>query len=349
MAEGHIKGWSPESLEYLDACPVCGARTGQAVLYRGVRDKVYPSTPGAWDFYRCEACGSGYFNPRPTPEAVGKLYEDYYTHARADAPDYAHLSLVGKLRRILGNGYRNYRFGMQERPASVLGVLTAWLMPDYRALLDAGGRHLPKQPKGRLLDVGCGNGDFLLFAQRAGWEAIGVEPDPKAVEIARARGLTVHHGGLETLHEAPETFQGITMNHVIEHVHYPRATLEQCYHLLKRGGWLWLETPNLDAQGHARYRENWVGLDIPRHLVVFTDRALLRLLRDVGFARIERLPYYPLCARVYAMSRAIATGASPHQPPPLPREEQLLARQAEAKARRHPEIREFMMVRAWKG
>ena len=105
----------------------------------------------------------------------------------------------------------------------------------------------------------------------------------------------------------------------------------------------------MDAQGHARYREHWVGLDIPRHLVVFTDRALLRLLREVGFARIERLPYYPLCARVYAMSHAIATGASPHRPPPLPPEERRIVRQAEAKARQNPEIREFIMVRAWKG
>lgn len=348
MAGGHIAGWSPESLEYLDACPVCGARTGRAVLYRGLRDKVYPSTPGVWDFYRCEACGSGYFNPRPTPETVGRLYEAYYTHAHTDAPDYAQLSLLGKLRRILGNGYRNYRFGMQDRPASILGVLVAWLTPNYRALLDAGGRHLPKQPKGRLLDVGCGNGDFLQFAQRAGWEAIGVEPDPKAVEVARARGLTVHLGGLETLHTVSEAFDGITLNHVIEHVHDPRATLTHCYRLLKSSGWLWLETPNLDAHGHAHYGENWVGLDIPRHLVVFTDRALLRLLREVGFARVERLPYYPLCERVFAMSRAIATGASPHHPPPLPPEERRVARQAEAKARRNPERREFIMVRAWK-
>jgi len=328
---------------------VCGARTGQALLYRGLRDKVYPSTPGAWDFYRCGECGSGYFNPRPTPEAVGRLYEAYYTHAHTDAPDYAQLSLLGKLRRILGNGYRNSRFGMQERPASILGVLVAWLTPNYRALLDAGGRHLPKQPKGRLLDVGCGNGDFLQFAQRAGWEAIGVEPDPKAVEVAHKRGLTVHLGGLETLQAVSEAFDGITLNHVIEHVHHPRATLEQCYRLLRHGGWLWLETPNLDALGHAHYGENWVGLDIPRHLVVFTDRALMRLLQEVGFTRIERLPYYPLCERVFAMSRAIATGASPHNAPPLPPQERQIARQAEAKARRNPELREFIMVRAWKG
>lgn len=341
--------WKATDLEHLIACPVCDAPWGQAVLYRHLRDKVYPETPGAWDFYRCGACGSGYFNPRPTPETVGKLYESYYTHTHATPPTYEQLSLAGKVRRMLGNGYRNYRFGMRERPASVLGVLVAMLMPDYRALLDAGGRHLPKHPKGRLLDVGCGNGDFLEFATRAGWQAVGVEPDPKAVEVARARGLTVHLGGLETLENEREAFEGITMNHVIEHVHYPRAVLQACHRLLKPCGWLWIETPNLEGQGHARYRENWVGLDIPRHLVVFTYRSLMRLLQEVGFARVEQLPYYPLCERVYAMSRAIATGASPHQPPPLPQEERIIAMQAEVDARRRPEIREFVMIRAWKG
>jgi 2-polyprenyl-3-methyl-5-hydroxy-6-metoxy-1,4-benzoquinol methylase len=340
--------WKPGELETLNGCPVCDEATGQTLLYQNLCDKVYPNTPGEWDFYRCEACGTGYFNPRPTPEAVGRLYEEYYTHAHATPPAYEQLSLAGKVRRMLGNGYRNYRFGMRERPASALGVLVAALMPDYRALLDAGGRHLPKQPKGRLLDVGCGNGDFLVFASQAGWQAVGVEPDPKAVEVARARGLTVHLGGLDALETECEAYDGITMNHVIEHVHDPRATLEACYRLLKPGGWLWIETPNLDAQGHARYRENWVGLDIPRHLVVFTCRSLTRLLQAVGFERIEQLPYYPLCERVYAMSRAIATGASPHHPPPLPQEELLLARQAEANARRRPVIREFVMVRAWK-
>lgn len=348
MAGRHLTDWAPESLEFVDACPVCSARTGQTVLYLEKRDKIYPNTPGVWNFYRCEACGSGYLNPRPTPESIGKLYEEYYTHTPVQPADYAQLRLLGKVRRLLANGYRNYRFGLRERPASVWGVPVMMLIPPYRALLDSSGRHLPKCPKGRLLDVGCGNGDFLQLAQQAGWQAVGVEPDPKAVAIARARGLTVHHGGLETLSAESETYDGITMNHVIEHVHDPRTTLTHCYRLLKPGGWLWLETPNLDAQGHARYGEYWIGLDIPRHLVVFTDRALQQLLTEVGFARIERLPYAPLCARVYGLCRAILIGASPFQAPPLPPQERIGLLRAELNAYLRPEIREFSMVRAWK-
>ncbi|MFQ3611807.1 MAG: class I SAM-dependent methyltransferase [Fimbriimonadales bacterium] len=323
--------------------------TERRPLYTGLRDKVYKGTPGEWDFYQCAQCQCGYFDPRPTPQAVGKLYVEYYTHTTQSIPEYHQLSLLGKVRRILGNGYRNYRFGTNERPASPLGILVAWLMRDYRALLDAGGRHLPKaKPNARLLDVGCGSGDFMLLAQRAGWQVMGVEPDPEAVKVARQRGLKVVEGDIHALKDDTEAYDGITLNHVIEHVHDPIAVLSACYRLLRPGGWLWIETPNLNAQGHARFGADWVGLDIPRHLVVFTYEALCNLLHQVGFAHIEQLPYYPLCERVYAMSHAIATGQSPHHPPPLSPELLAEARRAERRARTQVALREFVMVRAWK-
>ena len=348
MGDGHLSAWHPEELEIVGRCPVC-ASTAHRPLYQNLRDKVYKGTPGEWDFYRCEACGCGYFDPRPTPQAVGKLYAEYYTHSAQSIPEYHQLSIAGKLRRILGNGYRNYRFGTNDRPSSRLGVLVAWLMPRYRALLDAGGRHLPKaKPNARLLDVGCGSGDFMLLAQRAGWQCVGVEPDPEAVKVARQRGLSVIEGDINTLHHQSEAYDGITLNHVIEHVHHPQAVFSDCYRLLRKGGWLWLETPNLDSQGHARFGADWVGLDIPRHLVVFTYHTLTSLLQQVGFQRIEPLPYYPLCERVYAMSYAIATGQSPHHPPPLSPELLAEARRAERVAQYDVPRREFIMLRAWK-
>jgi len=318
-------------------------------LYTRLRDKVYKGTPGEWDFYRCTACGCGYFDPRPTPQAIGKLYAEYYTHTSSSIPEFHQLSLAGKIRRILGNGYRNYRFGTNDRPSSKLGILVAGLMPNYRALIDAGGRHLPKVETGaRLLDVGCGNGDFMLLAQRAGWQVKGVDPDPEAVKIARQRGLNVVQGDVHTLHDEANTYDGITLNHVIEHVHWPVEVLSACYRLLRTGGWLWIETPNLDAQGHTRFKEDWVGLDIPRHLVVFTYKTLVELLRKVGFTRVEQLPYYPLCERVYAMSYALTLGQSPHHPPALPPKLRAGARIAERYARADVSRREFIMLRAWK-
>jgi hypothetical protein len=149
-----------------------------------------------------------------------------------------------------------------------------------------------------------------------------VEPDPKAVEVARARGLTVHLGGLETLHDASRRrFEGITLNHVIEHVHHPLrdagALLPPAASAAAGCGW---RRRTWTRRGTPAIGEHWVGLDTPRHLVVFADRALLRLLREeVGFARIERLPYCPLCARVYGMSRALRDQARrPTSRRPLP-------------------------------
>lgn len=345
----HETAWPAADLEHLDACPVCDARSRQHVLYERLRDRVHPDTPGEWTLWRCGACEAGYLNPRPTRGAIGRLYHTYYTHAPSPPPAYADLGPAGRLLRRLGNGYRNWRFGTRDRPASALGVVLALVSPRHRALLDAGARHLPRSPKGRLLDLGCGSGDFLELAARAGWEAVGADPDPTAVAAARSRGLAVDVGSVETVAVGDGAFDGITMNHVIEHVHDPRAALQACHRLLKPGGWLWIETPNLDAPGHAHYRDCWAGLDLPRHLVLFTWPLLVRVLRQAGFARVETLPYYPLCARVFAMSRALRTGASPQEPPPLPPQDRRLARRAERAARRRADAREFLLVRAWKG
>ena len=99
------------------------------------------------------------------------------------------LSFPVKFRRMLANGYRNHQYGTRDYPASSLGILAARLMPDGRAIIDAGMRHLPKaNAKNSLLDLGCGNGAFLLRARSAGWLVVGADFDAKAVETAPVRG-----------------------------------------------------------------------------------------------------------------------------------------------------------------
>lgn len=320
------------------------------MLHERLRDRGFFCAPGEWALYRCRDCGSAYLDPRPTSGTISLAYRTYFTHLQDRREPMARLGRFRRFQRVLANGYRNWRFGTAEQPASRLGVLIAKLLPSQRAVIEGEGRHLPRPAHGaRLLDIGCGNGAFLEFARRAGWQVSGIDPDPVAVDAARKRGLDVRQGSVELLDAEHEAFDGITLSHVIEHVHAPIALLRACHGLLKRGGWLWLETPNLDAQGYRRYGANWLALDAPRHLVLFNPVSMRQALEAAGFEKIEDQPYRPLCASIFVASEAIVRGDDPwRQSKNLSPEGRSAARNAERRARNDPNMREFITVKAWK-
>jgi len=142
-------------------------------------------------------------------------------------------------------------------------------------------RHVSKNGSGRLLDVGCGDGTFLLAARAAGWRTAGTELNP---ELARAEGLDVHPAldGVRAL--AP--FDAITLWHVLEHLPNPGDTLDSLRALLAPGGVLIIAVP--DARGlQARWTgAQWLHLDVPRHLTHFGSVALGKMLARYGFLRI---------------------------------------------------------------
>jgi SAM-dependent methyltransferase len=167
-------------------------------------------------------------------------------------------------------------------------VLT--LAPPLAARVDRWVRHLPAPgPDDRLLDVGSGSGAFLAQMRDLGWTTEGVEPDPAGAAVARRAGLSITEGTVDDL-DSPErvgTFSAVTMSHVIEHVHEPSRTLAVVRRLLRPGGTLWIATPNLRSLGHRLFGASWLGLDPPRHLVLFTHLSLARLLDNAGFEDIE--------------------------------------------------------------
>ncbi|MCU0296548.1 MAG: methyltransferase domain-containing protein, partial [Candidatus Nanopelagicales bacterium] len=246
--------WPARGLERVDACPVCGSRLRE-LLHDGLRDRIFFCAPGEWTLYRCSGCGSGYLDPRPTRETIHLAYRNYFTHAISAQ---RRLSPRQPFSKVFANGYRNWRFGTNDQPSSRLGVLVKALQPRRRAEIDAEMRNLLNPgPGATLLDIGCGNGQLLARARAIGWKAVGVDPDPQAAEVARSRGLDVRVGGVEVLGSEQGQFDRITMSHVIEHVHDPLTLLRACHRLLREGGQVWIETPNLDSLGHSIYGENW--------------------------------------------------------------------------------------------
>jgi 2-polyprenyl-3-methyl-5-hydroxy-6-metoxy-1,4-benzoquinol methylase len=267
--------------EAVGACPVCGDSRREQ-LYAGLVDRLY-TAPGTWELHRCAGCGAAYLDPRPTPESVATAYETYYTHEPTPEPD-EETGAVRQLRRALRNGYLNAHYRYRLRPATRHGRLVVPLLPGQRAAADRHVRRLARpREDARLLDVGCGNGEFLLEMRAAGWSAQGLETDARAVARAREHGVDVREGALEDGVYPARSFDAVTLSHVLEHLYDPVRTLRTCREILRDDGVLWLATPNLASHGHARYGRAWRGLEPPRHLVLFTPSALTRALERAGF------------------------------------------------------------------
>lgn len=296
--------WPDGGLEPVPECPTCDA-TERELLHAGLTDRLFGCAPGTWSFWRCRSCGSAYLDPRPTEETILLAYGDYFTHDDAVArPD----ARLGRLRDSLANGYLNARYGTPLRPASRLGPAVVKLFPLRRVKTDREVRHLARpRTGGTVLDVGCGNGDFLFQAQRAGWRALGVDPDPRAVASCRRAGLSASQGTIETVDLPPGSLDAVTFAHVIEHVHHPRRALARAHELLRPGGVLWLATPNLSSAGHAHFGPEWLGLDPPRHLAVFTRGALERAVVEAGFKILAR-PTASFTSWIYGESARLAGG-----------------------------------------
>jgi SAM-dependent methyltransferase len=165
---------------------------------------------------------------------------------------------------------------------------------DFRDILRTIG---PYQPAGRLLELGCLTGHFLRLARTAGYDAIGIEPDPWAAAYARREyGLTVHETPLPALHFEDATFDVIAMFHVMEHLTEPMETLHDLHRILTDTGLLAIEIPIIDTlvpmvlgRRHRHYTFDHT-LFLSRHLAgEFLRKAGFRIVRTELTGRRIRL------------------------------------------------------------
>ncbi len=340
-----ISSWPQDGLETVSRCPIC-ASSARNVLHTELTDRYFRCAPGYWSLYGCTVCRSAYLDPRPTRDTIGLAYSHYFTHS---AKSTTKLTMMRYVRRAFANGYRNARFGTHWQPSNRLGALLVHMLPGQRALLDAEARHLPDpKPGSRLLDIGCGAGDFLVLAGALGWDAEGVDTDAKAVGVATSRGLRVRCGSLDEFDNVRSRFHAITLRHVIEHVHDPIEILKKCYRLLTADGVLWVETPNIDSEGHRIYGRHWRELDAPRHLMLFNWDSLSLALSTAGFKNVTSLPSAPVCSSIFAESEAIAKNADACRRPTRSPRVLFKAWLAEKNGARDVRKREALTIMAWK-
>jgi 2-polyprenyl-3-methyl-5-hydroxy-6-metoxy-1,4-benzoquinol methylase len=197
---------------------------------------------------RCPACGLVQASERPTNEELERYYSQYCYSREAS-------------------------WVLPEATLVSLGRVAALLRP-YREL-------------NRCLDVGCGAGAFLTALSRDGWAAEGTELSGVAALRLEGMGFRVHRGAIEDLQLEPERYDVAVLSEVLEHLRDPRAALQNTVRALRRGGVVYLTTPNYDALSRRVLRERWRVVGVPEHLYYFSPRSLAALLAAVGLTPVR--------------------------------------------------------------
>jgi SAM-dependent methyltransferase len=241
-------------MELIKKCPVCGSEKFDPFI----SGKDFFLTGESFEIVSCRDCGFRFTNPRPKEEELGKYYEstEYISHSDTRKGLFASVYQV----------VRRYTIGRKLS-----------MIEKYHG-------------KGKILDIGCATGQFLNHMALHGWEATGIEPDVKTRDRAISEyGLQVFpEDHLNTLNN--NSFDVITMWHVLEHVSDLNGRMSQLKNLLKPKGTLIVAVPNSNSYDAKKYNTFWAGYDLPRHLYHFTKPDVKLLAERHGFGIVKILP-----------------------------------------------------------
>lgn len=234
------------------ACPICAH--DKFSLY--LKTKDYFFTQEDFTLSKCDNCNFVFTNP--IPENISRYYEtpDYLSHNTGNN------GLLGGLYSTLRNINIKRKYN---------------LVTEYC-------------PKGSILDIGCGTGELLSFFNNKKWNTIGIEPNNSAKKFAK------NNHGIKVFDEVkldsllPNSFDIISMWHVLEHVPDLHNRLSQISRLLKKGGAIFIALPNLSSPDSLKYKEYWSALDVPRHLYHFTQETFKQLISKHNMQLVHAEP-----------------------------------------------------------
>lgn len=160
-----------------------------------------------------------------------------------------------------------------------------------------------------LLDFGCGTGDFLKFASTKGFTIFGIEPDESARNISISKGIPV--SDISHLESSQDTFDVITLWHVLEHTYDPLKTLSDLMKVLRPGGVLILALPNYKSADAQQFKSHWAAYDVPRHLFHFCQKTVKIISDKLQLKLIETKPMPFDAFYVSMLSKKYKTGKMP--------------------------------------
>lgn len=242
--------------ERLLKCPLC--KSGNILNHLLVKDHAVSKKE--FTLCRCGDCELQFTNPRPKEEEIGPYYDfkEYYSHG-------------DKVQNFTQWLYQKIRKSSIRRKVGLINRLSK---------------------SGALLDYGCGTGEFLQEAKRQQWTVSGIEPSEKARIQALGKLPTEVLENLSEVSEL-ESYDVVTLFHVLEHIHSLRKTVKKITSHLKSNGYLVIAVPNPESADAKHYGNDWAGYDVPRHLYHFSEKSMTIFQAQFGLelVRIEPLAY----------------------------------------------------------
>jgi len=239
-------------------CPVCNSTN----IHPALNVKDHTVSGEMFEIWECNDCKLRFTQDIPDESAIGRYYqsEDYISHTETSK------GLINRL-------YLSVRTRTLKKKRKLVSEITGL-------------------KEGKVLDLGSGTGAFVNEMVKNGWEAIGLEPSDEARKVARQ----AYHLKLKTndqLFSLPaNSFDAITLWHVLEHVHQLHQTMQQLRNLLKENGRLIIAVPNYTSLDAKIYKENWAAYDPPRHLYHFSPGSMKIFAEKNGMNILQYKPMW---------------------------------------------------------
>lgn len=241
-------------MENLTQCPVCKETSFSHFL----DCKDYTVSRETFTIVQCNSCGFKFTNPRPASKDLGKYYEsaDYVSHSKSTKGFINSLYHIAKHYSLL-------------KKIQLINTLTK---------------------KGKILDYGCGTGDFLNTCKISGWEVSGVEPNELARNTSKELLKTEIKSELIENSFEKESFDIITLWHVLEHISELDKTVETILSFLKPNGVLLIAVPNCNSYDAEIYGKYWAAYDVPRHLYHLVPETIKKYFKGHNLSHERTLP-----------------------------------------------------------
>lgn len=231
-------------------CLLCDSKRNEVFLEEG-KDFEY-GVGGKFKLVRCTSCGLISLSPKPSIEQLLSFYPASYHSYNAP---------ISRVTKFLGHAVLKQRARKIEK---LIGN------------------------RGKILDVGCADGEHFDDLRKFGsWQFIGIDFNDKIVERGRKGGREIYTATLEDFNYPKESFDLVIMDHLLEHVPDPAATLNSACRLLKSGGCLVGAVPNINSLDRILSGRFWGGYHLPRHVYHFNSQTLEEIFEKHRFKVTE--------------------------------------------------------------